>query len=62
MPPEAGYDDYIEFIRTLPLIPIPEVYGLNENADITKDNQETTQVRYLPAIFVCGALKNAAIR
>ena len=40
-PKEGHYQTYIDFIRTLPLIPNPEVFGLHENADITKDNQET---------------------
>ena len=41
------YDEFVEYIRSLPLLPNPEVFGLHENADITKDNQETNQVEYL---------------
>uniref|UniRef100_A0A5K3EKL7 Dynein_C domain-containing protein n=1 Tax=Mesocestoides corti TaxID=53468 RepID=A0A5K3EKL7_MESCO len=44
VPPEGTYESYLDFIRTLPLLPSPEVYGLHENADITKDNQETAQL------------------
>jgi dynein heavy chain len=43
-PPTGEYDSYMEYIRSLPIIQNPEVYGLHENADITKDNQETAQL------------------
>ena len=40
-PPHGEYTSYMEYIRSLPIIPHPEVFGLHENADIAKDNQET---------------------
>jgi len=43
-PAVGPYQSYLTYIRSLPLIPNPEVFGLHENADITKDNQETSQV------------------
>ena len=43
-PQHGTYQSYIDYIRSLPLIPEPEVFGLHENADITKDNQETAVV------------------
>ncbi|XP_068952632.1 dynein axonemal heavy chain 3 [Petaurus breviceps papuanus] len=41
VPPDSTYSAYIDYIRSLPLATHPEVFGLHENADITKDNQET---------------------
>jgi dynein heavy chain, axonemal len=34
-------EDYIDYIRTLPLNPDPEAFGLHENAEITTNNNET---------------------
>lgn len=38
------FQSYIEYLRNLPITAHPEVFGLHENADITKDNQETNQL------------------
>lgn len=44
VPQDTTYEGCVNYIKSLPLIPLPEVYGLHENADITKDNQETSTV------------------
>ncbi|XP_017770457.1 PREDICTED: dynein heavy chain 3, axonemal-like [Nicrophorus vespilloides] len=41
VPQDTSYTGIVDYIKQLPIIPLPEVYGLHENADITKDNQET---------------------
>ena len=43
-PTRCPYDEYVEYIRDLPFIPHPEVFGLHENADITKEQKETQDV------------------
>ncbi|XP_037363374.1 dynein axonemal heavy chain 3 isoform X2 [Talpa occidentalis] len=44
IPPHGSYQTYIDYLRNLPITAHPEVFGLHENADITKDNQETNQL------------------
>uniref|UniRef100_A0A8C3SSL1 Dynein axonemal heavy chain 3 n=1 Tax=Chelydra serpentina TaxID=8475 RepID=A0A8C3SSL1_CHESE len=44
IPPHGPYQSYIDYLRSLPIATHPEVFGLHENADITKDNQETNQL------------------
>ncbi|XP_068702145.1 dynein axonemal heavy chain 3-like [Montipora foliosa] len=43
-PPEGTFESYVEYIRSLPLTPHPEVFGLHENGDITKNQRETQQL------------------
>ena len=43
-PPKGSYESYIEYIRSLPQIAHPEVFGLHANADISKDQKETSEL------------------
>ncbi|XP_065142099.1 dynein axonemal heavy chain 12-like [Paramisgurnus dabryanus] len=40
-PPKSIYEDYVEFIKNLPSNQHPEVFGMHENVDISKDLQQT---------------------
>nr|CAB3238687.1 dynein heavy chain 3, axonemal-like [Phallusia mammillata] len=43
-PDERDYEEYIKYIKNLPLNTHPEVFGFHLNADISKDQQETQQM------------------
>lgn len=38
------FQEYVNYIRSLPICTDPCVFGLHSNADITKDYQETNQL------------------
>ncbi|NWI88768.1 DYH7 protein, partial [Pitta sordida] len=40
-PPKGTYEEYVEFIKSLPFSQHPEIFGLHENVDIAKDLQQT---------------------
>ena len=43
-PKFGNYNSYIEYAKSLPPFPQPEVFGLHENAAITKNLNETSDV------------------
>lgn len=62
-PDKTEYEEFIAYTKTLPLLTPPEVYGMHDNADIMKDQQETallftstllTQVRRKIRIYIWG--------
>ncbi|XP_077865268.1 dynein axonemal heavy chain 12 [Saccoglossus kowalevskii] len=43
-PPKGSYEDYVEFIKALPLMQKPEVFGMHDNVDISRELQETREL------------------
>lgn len=46
MPASMEYGAVLAHVRALPSAARPEVFGLHDNADITKDNNEAAAVAY----------------
>ncbi|XP_052130864.1 dynein axonemal heavy chain 3 [Frankliniella occidentalis] len=44
IPDSPDVESCLAYIKKIPLNPLPEVFGLHENADITKDNKETSEL------------------
>jgi dynein heavy chain len=42
--PAGDKEDYLDYIRSLPLNPEPEAFGLHENAEITTKQNETLKL------------------
>lgn len=42
IPEVYQYEEFLEYIRTFPMITTPSVFGMHDNADIIKDQQETS--------------------
>jgi len=38
------YESYPEFAKTLPIVQTPKIFGMDDNADIAKDNKEVTEL------------------
>ena len=43
-PPKGSHEDYVDFIKELPMSQNPEVFGMHDNVDISRELQETKQV------------------
>ena len=56
IPPKGKYEDYIEFIKNLPLTQQPEVFGMHENVNITKDLQ-STRILFDSVLLTLGSTK-----
>uniref|UniRef100_A0A8C3YTD1 Dynein axonemal heavy chain 12 n=1 Tax=Catagonus wagneri TaxID=51154 RepID=A0A8C3YTD1_9CETA len=55
-PPKGTYNDYIEFIKKLPFIQHPEIFGLHENVDVSKDLQQT-KILFESLLLTQGGIK-----
>ncbi|KAJ0405408.1 hypothetical protein ATCC90586_009447 [Pythium insidiosum] len=44
LPPDGTHETFVKFIESLPLVAPPGVFGLHDNATITKDQNQTTKL------------------
>jgi dynein heavy chain len=44
VPDHGEYESYPEFAKTLPIVQTPKVFGMDDNADISKDNKEVNEL------------------
>ncbi|XP_033175116.1 dynein heavy chain 7, axonemal [Bombus impatiens] len=44
VPEVSDYNEFLEYIRSFPMATAPSVFGMNDNADIIKDQQETASM------------------
>ena len=42
VPQVSDHEEFLDYVRSFPMTTAPSVFGMNENADIIKDQQETT--------------------
>ncbi|KAK0094203.1 hypothetical protein PV326_011565 [Microctonus aethiopoides] len=40
VPPASDHNEFLQYVRSLPMLTGPSVFGMNNNADIIKDQQE----------------------
>ena len=59
IPPKGKYEDYVEFIRNLPPTQYPEIFGMHENVDITKD-LASTKLLFDSILLTLGSTKSAS--
>jgi dynein heavy chain, axonemal len=57
IPGKGKYEDYVEFIRNLPATQHPEVFGMHENVDISKDLQ-STKLLFDSILLTLGSTKS----
>jgi len=58
LPPDMDYSSYLAFIETLPLADSPEIFGLHENASITKGINETQSL--FDALLLCQKVETVS--
>ena len=49
VPPDGDYESYLDYIRSLPYVAHPSVFGMHANVDITKD--QASQLASFYSVF-----------